>query len=742
MFKKPVSNWKTSSPLRSSDRKKLKNKTISLFNLSSQDADNLIPEGILSIKFTTHLNEPGLAYLAPETPNDPLWFSLGKGADLDSLIPTVYTLWKLPTLLPFLSTPKAVIPILSGGADLMIPGVIHCSDPSLVQGQLVSIRKFERADTDGTPVISPPLAVGRMAVSSDRLDQEKGKAVLVLHAWKDHLWELGSKGEVPPSVPLELEVGDQEEPKPEVEAEAEGEGENQGQGQGVEGKESPATEPEPELEPDSPHTSTTPTYTPDEITQLLRISLTHAISKSLSSLPPSSFPIPATILYTTYILPHRPYFPERVLWPSSMPEEPSSSSAEDDAPAVTPDPYSVTIKSSSHKSLSSFLKFAEKSSLITTKSPSKKQNNEILIVSVNAQHPDVIAHAQQTYSSSSSQSGSSSKSFVTIGEIEARAAKRNAREEKEKEERKLAEEEVEVVELYKPHLGSVKAVEGMGGSPSELYTSNQLRSLLNAYIAAKQLVNPHDQAYINLDELLAECVSSSKGDGGGKSSGKSGGGASGGRKVKSKSDGKEMEKRSNVEFMKRDELLKGIVDKMQPWRTEEEVGMVRLLPSMCAMLYDGGVADASVPFRSPLVPSSPSRPISSLLLFRFLLLLLLLTHPSPNSTSPSTRPRKGKLSPIQVIMKIRQGRKASTLITGFEPFGKVIGGMEPEDLAEDLRKICAGATSVSPIPGKSAANAGMEVLVQGKQSKAVVDYLIGKGVPKKWIEVKDLVGKK
>lgn len=37
---------------------------------------------------------------------------------------------------------------------------------------------------------------------------------------------------------------------------------------------------------------------------------------------------------------------------------------------------------------------------------------------------------------------------------------------------------------------------------------------------------------------------------------------------------------------------------------------------------------------------------------------------------------------------------------------------------------------------------GVEVLVQGKQSKIVVDYLTAKGIPKKWIEVIDLVGKK
>lgn len=35
---------------------------------------------------------------------------------------SVYTLWKHADLLPFLSTPSAVIPVLVNGADLMAPG--------------------------------------------------------------------------------------------------------------------------------------------------------------------------------------------------------------------------------------------------------------------------------------------------------------------------------------------------------------------------------------------------------------------------------------------------------------------------------------------------------------------------------------------------------------------------------------------------------------------------------------------
>ena len=41
---------------------------------------------------------------------------------------------------------------------------------------------------------------------------------------------------------------------------------------------------------------------------------------------------------------------------------------------------------------------------------------------------------------------------------------------------------------------------------------------------------------------------------------------------------------------------------------------------------------------------------------------------------------------------------------------------------------------VSPLPGKSN---DLEVMVQGKQLKAVTELLMSKGVPKRWIESSD-----
>ncbi|KAF9463370.1 eukaryotic translation initiation factor SUI1 family protein [Collybia nuda] len=613
MFKKPLSGLKTSAPLRSSDRRKLKQKVVAAFGISSEDGDLLVPEGLLSVKFNTHLDEPGVAYLAPD--GDPLWFSVGKGSD--DLVPTIYTLWKQRELLPFISTPAPVIPILVGGADLMIPGVIH-HPSSLSKGHLVSIMRYNNEKEN--PSVSPPLAVGRMALPSDQLrgGKEKGKAVLVYHTWKDHLWEMGSKGDVPEPTPLMPATVS----PPTSEDVA---------GGSVDAGPTPPIDAMEALNLDTASATATasgkpnePPYSAQEISDLLHLSLLQVIS---ATIPASSFPIPSTVLYTNYILPCRPAFPASVLPPSS----PSD---------TLPSSQDINIKASSHKSLTTFLKSAEKSSILTLKSPQKhSQQSDLLVVSVNMTHPAVVGHHR----------------YLTLKEMEERAAKKAQKAEKARE---LLEGggEVEVKELWKPHQATLDLFEGMGANTTALYSLTEVKAALNDYINSNSLINVRDQAYINLDALLVACLSA---------------------KSKGKPKGKDIrEEALGLEFMKREELTKQITAKMQSW-------------------YEV-VAGGQDPVR-----------------------------------------KKGALKPVQVVTKIRQGRKASTLITGFEPFLVV----NADDMAEELRKVCAGATSISPIAGKPA-NSGLEVLVQGKQSKAVVDYLTGQGIPKRWIEVHDLSGKK
>jgi translation initiation factor 2D len=50
--------------------------------------------------------------------------------------------------------------------------------------------------------------------------------------------------------------------------------------------------------------------------------------------------------------------------------------------------------------------------------------------------------------------------------------------------------------------------------------------------------------------------------------------------------------------------------------------------------------------------------------------------------------KKGTLHPVQIATKTRQGRKMVTLITGMETFG-----VDPDEMAEELKKICAGSAT-------------------------------------------------
>lgn len=87
----------------------------------------------------------------------------------------------------------------------MIPGVISITSndssslPPLPVDSLVAITKH------GSPV---PLAVGQLLLPLEELvkvlgseEDTKGKAVRVLHYFKDHLWDSGSKRDPPASVP-------------------------------------------------------------------------------------------------------------------------------------------------------------------------------------------------------------------------------------------------------------------------------------------------------------------------------------------------------------------------------------------------------------------------------------------------------------------------------------------------------------------------------------------------------------
>lgn len=78
-------------------------------------------------------------------------------------------------------------------------------------------------------------------------------------------------------------------------------------------------------------------------------------------------------------------------------------------------------------------------------------------------------------------------------------------------------------------------------SPGDLFTQVEIRSIVNGYVKAKQLLNPKDQAYVNVteDSILLNALSDLKAS--------------------------ERKQLQEVEFLRRNEVADKIIKNMQPW---------------------------------------------------------------------------------------------------------------------------------------------------------------------------------
>ncbi|KAF2268924.1 hypothetical protein CC78DRAFT_509581 [Lojkania enalia] len=96
------------------------------------------------------------------------------------------------------------------------------------------------------------------------------------------------------------------------------------------------------------------------------------------------------------------------------------------------------------------------------------------------------------------------------------------------------------------------------------------------------------------------------------------------------------------------------------------------------------------------------------------------------------KPKAGPPPKIHIVLETRSGNKTVTKVSGLEVYY-----IAPQPLTDELRKTCAGSTSVDLLKGSSPKNPVMEVMVQGPQKDAVIKALERRGVNKNWIEVVD-----
>jgi translation initiation factor 2D len=114
--------------------------------------------------------------------------------------------------------------------------------------------------------------------------------------------------------------------------------------------------------------------------------------------------------------------------------------------------------------------------------------------------------------------------------------------------------------------------------------------------------------------------------------------------------------------------------------------------------------------------------------------LIMRNTPTPDKSS---KPKAGSAPKVLITLETRSGNKTVTKVSGLEAFF-----IPPQPLADELRKTCAGSTSVDQLVGSSPKNPVMEVMIQGPQKQAVLSSLEKRGVASRWIDILDKTKKK
>lgn len=432
--------------MRSSDRRRFQNEAYEAYPnvkeiCSQEGASTLMPDDLRSAKFISTTGTSGIVYMSEK---QTVWISIENLPP----IPTVYTMWQYPTMLPLLYTWGPVVRKLMDGADLMIPGLVLGPEgvlPNLNTGDLVAIT---------IKGYSYPLAIGTMATPTSEIKPRsgmKGKAVRIIHVYEDYLWAMGDKSEPPEMHDVSDDEYVEEEDADETNAE----------NNSTKEPSAPAAEVETKTVEESEDKATAVHLSTNEIDEWLKKSLYQALVYKIKAENAATvLPLSASSLYSAYVMPCRPI---------DVGTE-------------------VDIKKSSWKKLQKFLKAMEKAGLLKT----KEQRGETMVISVNWSHPSL----QEL------------RKYKTMEAISAQPAKESAKQVNKPSPQKQQEvNQAEIQEMFKP-LGNhmIKFFEEAKHDKDGMYTASEVRTVLTDYIKIHNLVDPQNQKMINIDPVLCDVI--------------------------------------------------------------------------------------------------------------------------------------------------------------------------------------------------------------------------------------------
>ncbi|GAV60629.1 SUI1 domain-containing protein [Cephalotus follicularis] len=469
MFKK-VMEAKSHQRLSGADRKKLKRILKDRFpRASDADFDVLLPPKaeITVAKFQNRVHVYGVEG------GFPIFFDVdGRGSEI---FPTVFTLWKVPEILPsFVLKGGEVSRFVIGGADLMFPGISLPVEglPAFVAGEPWAVI------VPGNPA---PIAVGSTTMSSTEALKAglRGKALRVTHCYRDSLWESVDGYHVPNAGFFkDVVFEDPDLFSCEGAKDASNDQQNGINNEVVEesvdlgdiNSETNATSAtQKDLKNDNVEQviadmdslKLTDNVVDDEsIAEEQRTLSTEDVDAHLdrcllqalhATVTDKYLPMPGSILWSNHLLPCRP------------------------------SGVMLDIKKSSHKKLSKWLQVKSSAGLISVKED--KYKKEVVLISVNRNHPDYTSFKPEKR---------------PVEKID-KAGDHTASESR-------LQKTLEVAEIYKPtvHVNPIFAT--VGADVGKLYTASEASGIVFNYVEKENLVKPINKSIVVLDPTLCDAL--------------------------------------------------------------------------------------------------------------------------------------------------------------------------------------------------------------------------------------------
>lgn len=473
MFKKAV-EAKAQQRLSGADRKKLKRTIRDRFpRASDADIDALLPPKaeITVSKFQNRVHVYGVEG------GFPLFFNVdGRGSEI---YPTVFALWKLPEMLPyFMLKGGEVSRFVIGGADLMFPGISVAADglPSFSASEPWAVK------VPGNPA---PIAVGSTTMSSAEALKAglRGKALRIMHYYRDLLWESVEGHYVPNSGFLEDVVLEDPSFLASNQPSDSSEGatcesdvqqscvnnENTEGSVDVNGAISDACA--ASMQNDSENAAKEITTDASDLKstanvdaakldiELLSLSiedvdshLDRCLLQALhTTVKDKDLPMPGSTLWSNHVLPCRPS-------------------------GITLD-----IKKSSHKKLSKWLQAKSSTGLITVKED--KYKKEAMLISVNRGHPEYLQFKPEKRPV---------EKVVQAGDSAASESR--------------SQKALEVVEVYKSSVHVNPIFASVGADTGKLYSASEATDIVFKYIEKENLVKQTNKATVVLDATLCDAL--------------------------------------------------------------------------------------------------------------------------------------------------------------------------------------------------------------------------------------------